>query len=595
MSCATNVATTADELPSEDELVASGDGLVFLTRTPDFTQVLKFSCGDANTPSTVADVLRTCRDVSGGAGVPLDTYLTRLRSAYLWRVGDGGGTLSLQEELALRNLRRQIVGDEKLEAGPRGDRVALGKIAARFYDVMDVAYRDALPTAAAAGSAGPRGTNTERSALADVSAGDVTPRGAAAGEARIGTGSFRSRNVAGNLTLNIALTQPATNYGALRVELAGATTGEGCRLVQSVEAVATGLTPATAGALLWTLTPPGKLTQVKLRVRQRASTTAETCSVAAYAVLTTPPPRPDPAAEARATTLMQGLMGTADHRMWHFLWHGIRNAWDRLTPAQQGQVVTAFGDSWKRTATDENVGEEFLHMHRVMLGMLTTQATTSNLPLFPTGTQGENRAIYSDVWTSPGKYEPAAGAPKLFPFPDGSTAAKPELTRLDAEAKSPQSLALPLGAYGALLERGVHNNMHMYWADTRDGGAGPGGNWLSPSGVEQLKTPPAAWTNVTNNYLGSTYTAHVHPIFWRLHGYVDNRINDWLRANNYTRIADASDATCTQASKCYTWKRAWDGLKPAHAQHAMSLGTAFSTLDASTRRTISDNSSMSPE
>ena len=139
--------------------------------------------------------------------------------------------------------------------------------------------------------------------------------------------------------------------------------------------------------------------------------------------------------------LMQGLMGSAEHRMWHFLRHGIRNAWDRLTPAQQTQVATALGESWKRNPADEDLGEEFLHMHKGMLAMLTTQATTANLPLFATGTQGENRAIYNDIWTSPGAHQPSTGAAKLFPFPDGSTTAKLELVQLDAEAKSAQRLA----------------------------------------------------------------------------------------------------------------------------------------------------------
>jgi len=36
------------------------------------------------------------------------------------------------------------------------------------------------------------------------------------------------------------------------------------------------------------------------------------------------------------------------------------------------------------------------------------------------------------------------------------------------------------------------------------------------------------WSSPKYDYLGEFYSSHVNPIFWRLHGWVDDRIDDWL-------------------------------------------------------------------
>ena len=34
------------------------------------------------------------------------------------------------------------------------------------------------------------------------------------------------------------------------------------------------------------------------------------------------------------------------------------------------------------------------------------------------------------------------------------------------------------------------------------------------------------------NWLGDTYSSHVNSLFWKIHGWVDDRIEDWKTANN---------------------------------------------------------------
>ena len=39
------------------------------------------------------------------------------------------------------------------------------------------------------------------------------------------------------------------------------------------------------------------------------------------------------------------------------------------------------------------------------------------------------------------------------------------------------------------------------------------------------------WDDPKYDYLGEFYSSHVNPLFWRLHGWVDDRIEDWFNAH----------------------------------------------------------------
>jgi hypothetical protein len=86
-----------------------------------------------------------------------------------------------------------------------------------------------------------------------------------------------------------------------------------------------------------------------------------------------------------------------------------------------------------------------------------------------------------------------------------------------------------LGELGALIEFSVHNDMHMRWsALPRD----PQTNEPIPAG-RRVGDIDSRWDNPRNNYLGDFYSSHVNPIFWRLHGWIDDRIDDWFRAHEH--------------------------------------------------------------
>ena len=76
--------------------------------------------------------------------------------------------------------------------------------------------------------------------------------------------------------------------------------------------------------------------------------------------------------------------------------------------------------------------------------------------------------------------------------------------------------------------------MHIRWsAPPRD----PETNALLPLGRPDEDISDR-WDNPKYDWLGEFYSSHVNPIFWRLHGWIDDRIEDWASAHD--RIAPGS-------------------------------------------------------
>ena len=98
----------------------------------------------------------------------------------------------------------------------------------------------------------------------------------------------------------------------------------------------------------------------------------------------------------------------------------------------------------------------------------------------------------------------------------------------DRQYKDPAYLCtLTLGELGTLLEWTVHNDMHMRWASApRD----PRTNAFIPDGRPNWDISKD-WDNPEYDHLGEQYSSHVNPVFWRLHGWVDARIEDWFLAH----------------------------------------------------------------
>jgi len=85
--------------------------------------------------------------------------------------------------------------------------------------------------------------------------------------------------------------------------------------------------------------------------------------------------------------------------------------------------------------------------------------------------------------------------------------------------------------------------MHMRWA-AQPSGSRPTVDPRMPNSID------TRWDDPDYNYLGDTYSSHVNPVFWKIHGWVNDRIEDWKSAHNI--------------SGNIIWKGTWVGKMPNH-------------------------------
>ncbi|WP_147444171.1 MULTISPECIES: hypothetical protein [Corallococcus] len=231
------------------------------------------------------------------------------------------------------------------------------------------------------------------------------------------------------------------------------------------------------------------------------------------------------------------LVSHVDMRLHHTAWHLTRNSWGRLNVetrdaiAKLGWAVprpsleySATGEQ-RRAINWNGAGEDFLFMHREML-IAFKQAMSD------AGAQWQS-------WTtipSPGR------GPTVPPAWDNGdeedtrrfAALKTDefywsrMRWWDEKFKDPTYLrTLTLGQLGAQIEWSVHNDMHMRWSGLpRD----PVTNDPLPQG-RLVDDFDEKWNRPNSDDLADFYSSHVNPIFYKLHGWVDDRIEDWFEAH----------------------------------------------------------------
>ena len=252
------------------------------------------------------------------------------------------------------------------------------------------------------------------------------------------------------------------------------------------------------------------------------------------------------------------MMATREWRMHHFLWHEIRNGWLQFDEATQ-DTIRQLG--WEpprpaQTAPDasgqsgpdltNNSGEDFLYMHQQMIQTVNSELARVADP------------DYSRVQGWPSVPKPSDAD---YPVPPAWQSGDPGLDGYLVNVKSdatfnssfqpwqkmytdPARLAAwSLGELGARLEFTIHNQMHMRWCSEPAAGMRPDIDVTHPETID------AKWDDVSYDWLGDTYSSHVNSVFWKVHGWVDDRIEDWKKANGVT--GDIA------------WKGMWVGKSPA--------------------------------
>jgi len=259
------------------------------------------------------------------------------------------------------------------------------------------------------------------------------------------------------------------------------------------------------------------------------------------------------------------MMAQRVRRIHHYLFHQTRNMW-LVWDEETKDAIRALGwepprpsrepDGPNRTRAilDNDSGEDFLYMHRQMIASVDRKLADIGDPNYPqvegwvmVPRPGDNQFPVPPTWDTgdedTNEFLVSVKSDEFF-----SQRFEPweqQFTDLGRLAN------MTLGEMGARLEFSIHNMMHMRWCkqmSTRPD--------VDPETPNQIDP---AWDTEEYNWLGDTYSSHVNPIFWKIHGWIDDRIDDWMAAH--------------ELSGDVAWKGTWVGKMPGHPMpeslHAM--------------------------
>jgi len=252
------------------------------------------------------------------------------------------------------------------------------------------------------------------------------------------------------------------------------------------------------------------------------------------------------------------LMSSRGHRLHHFVWHQVRNNW-HLYPEETKAKISALGwvpggdlnnprpafykgdnRSGRHPALDNNSGEDFLYMHRWMIEQVNAILSKVGDPNYPKIEGWKELPEPSD---------------KRFPVPP-AWVENDRLKQVKSDDFFKNTMQvwekyylttdnlriLSLGQLGSLIEVTLHNQMHNRWSSDPGTVMRPNPSADDPEGI-----PKGDWDLPSYDFLGDTYSSHVNPRFWYIHGWVDSCINRWQEANEIKTII---------------WKGTWIGKIP---------------------------------
>jgi hypothetical protein len=292
------------------------------------------------------------------------------------------------------------------------------------------------------------------------------------------------------------------------------------------------------------------------------------------------------------------MLASRSHRLKHTVWHTARGVWNDLKETSKAKIHDLGWGVDRPPFTREGAldlsngaGEDFLFMHRKMLAMVRHEYSIHKVPpieswkILPRPNAQQFSYLDQDDPTNPGKiiyrFDPLSSGNQVPPAQPNDTESlkflkSPDFFRLvmaqlERQFRNPRYLsALSLGALGNLLEFTIHNQMHMRWSSiSRDPVTG------EPALRDSFDFD-TKWDNPKYDYLGDFHSSHVNPLFWRLHGWVDERIEDWFNAHegaqpgeieryDHQGIAWFKPGKWVQVHKPYYWP---EGHHPHHNHNA---------------------------
>lgn len=280
------------------------------------------------------------------------------------------------------------------------------------------------------------------------------------------------------------------------------------------------------------------------------------------------------------------MVASKSHRLIHAVWHTLRGRIDLPDPNPDNPPKFAYVwyilDEQSKSKIRElgwylerppftkpnqptekgslnlsnGAGEDFLYMHRKMITMIRMEYESKGKPYIQSWKTSSLPLPVTPQFVYTEKDDPTNPGKKIFQFYALESGNMVPLPPFDPKIESNNVIdftksseffynimspiaiifstttilgTLSLGALGNLIEFTIHNWMHNRWAN--DNGA-----TLPDPKTGELKQRDTfdfdpMWDDSKYDYLGEFYSSHVNPLFWRLHGWVDDRIEDWFNAH----------------------------------------------------------------
>lgn len=287
------------------------------------------------------------------------------------------------------------------------------------------------------------------------------------------------------------------------------------------------------------------------------------------------------------------MMAERYHRMHHVLFHYIRNSWGGLRPDQKSDIM-ALGWAAPRASMDRSAwdtrpgrnalfwhtangsGEDFLFFHRWMIKTVDDMLAPFGLSIQPWSDRDEIPSpkrgcadesvpdFYVRFWDAGSRK--VVDAPEWLQIRVREMKSDPfywsKMVWWGQEYRDHAHLAtMTLGALGSRVESGVHNQMHIRWSAYPS----TGWNYLRDEADFDKK-----WDDPMYDTLFDEYSSHISPIFFRLHKWIDNRINDWPEAHGIKQEMTPMgfpwpvyDGKWVQVDKPWTGAFGYDNPDPA--------------------------------
>ncbi|UMZ10055.1 twin-arginine translocation signal domain-containing protein [Pseudomonas sp. MPFS] len=260
--------------------------------------------------------------------------------------------------------------------------------------------------------------------------------------------------------------------------------------------------------------------------------------------------RPFPAAREQAglSPALLAWLVSAQHRLFHQLWHASRDRWHTLPKEkrnslrglgwQPGPVKHERGARGRRKHRNAS-GIDFLFMHRHMLlharSLQPDLVSWRQIPQ-PSARLEQDRQAFIRYYEN----RDGCSVPPAWVSEDdeeftqwlhglkSDAAFYGNFQVWESQYQDPEYLSrMTLGEFGSEIELGMHDWLHMRWADV----ARDPSNGMPVMEARMSSDFAGRWYLAPNDFLGDPFSSHVHPVFWKFHGWIDDRIDDWFRAH----------------------------------------------------------------